>query len=60
MKNLAAISEEEGSAHGGSAYPQVMIAPNKFSMDGNEGDLTSWKKFGMWYSNLAKGFDQSN
>ena len=55
VKNLSAISEEVGSGHGGSAYPQVMIAPNKFSMDGNEGDLTSWKNFGMWYSNLAKG-----
>ena len=24
-------------------------------MDGNEGDLTSWKNFGNWYLNLSKG-----
>ncbi len=55
VKNHEAIAWEEGASTGGSAYPQVMIAPNKFSMDGNEGDLTSWKNFGMWLSNLYKG-----
>jgi hypothetical protein len=55
VKNLAAISKEEGAATGASAYPEIMIAPNKFSMDGNEGDLTSWKNFGNWYLNLSKG-----
>ena len=55
VKNLTAINKEEGAASRGSAYPQVLIAPNKFSMDGNEGDLTSWKSFGSWYSNLARG-----
>ena len=24
-------------------------------MDGNDGDLTSWKNFGNWYYNLCKG-----
>ncbi|MGH2646040.1 MAG: DUF3857 domain-containing protein, partial [Ginsengibacter sp.] len=55
VKNLAAISEEEGVAGSNSTYPQISIAPNKFSMDGNEGDLTNWKNFGSWYLNLAKG-----
>ncbi|MEP6951182.1 MAG: DUF3857 domain-containing protein [Ginsengibacter sp.] len=55
VKNLTAIPKEEGAAAGGSIYPQVMIAPNKFSMDGHEGDLTSWKNFGNWYLNLSNG-----
>jgi hypothetical protein len=55
VKNLNAIYKEEGSATYGRAYPQVLIAPNKFSMDGNDGDLTSWKNFGKWYYNLCQG-----
>ncbi|MEO6221532.1 MAG: DUF3857 domain-containing protein, partial [Ginsengibacter sp.] len=55
VKNLTAISKEAGSVRGYSNYPQVMISPNKFSMDGNEGDLTSWKNFGSWYADLSKG-----
>lgn len=54
VKNLAAITKEKGSSRGYSNYAQVMISPTKFSMDGNEGDLTSWKNFGSWYSNLSK------
>ena len=55
VKSLSAINKEDGAATGGTAYPQIMIAPNKFSMDGNEGDLTSWKTFGAWLYNLYKG-----
>lgn len=54
VKNLAAIDYEEGAARGGAGYPQVMMAPNKFSMDGYDGDLSSWKNFGLWYGNLAR------
>ncbi len=57
VKNLAAIPEEKGTARSYSVYPTVLIAPNKFSMDDNEGDLTSWKAFGNWYRNLAKNAD---
>lgn len=55
VKNFEAIPKEEGGAEGYSNYPRILLAPNKFSMDGNEGDLTSWKNFGSWYSNLSKG-----
>ena len=53
VKNLAATHYEQGAARGGSGYPQVVMAPNKFSMDGHDGDLSSWKNFGLWYGNLA-------
>ncbi len=55
VKNLAAFSKEDGAPGGYGNYPQVLISPNKFSMDGNEGDFTTWKNFGSWYFNLAKG-----
>jgi Domain of Unknown Function with PDB structure (DUF3857) len=55
VKNLPAIPKEEGTANDYSIYPQILLAPNKFSMDGNDGDLTSWKNFGSWYYNLCKG-----
>lgn len=54
VKNFQPLVFEEGSARGGAGYPQVMMAPNKFSMDGYDGDLSSWKNFGMWYVSLTK------
>lgn len=52
VKNLTAFKDEQGGNN--SSFPEIMIAPNKFSMDGNEGDFTSWKNFGAWYYNLCK------
>jgi Domain of Unknown Function with PDB structure (DUF3857)/Transglutaminase-like superfamily len=57
VKNLRAIPYERGATKDAGNYPQVMIAPNKFSMDGNVGDLSSWKNFGSWYSQLLIGTD---
>jgi hypothetical protein len=54
VENLPAFAKEEGSAGDYSNFPQVLLAPNKFSMDGNDGDLTSWKNYGAWYYNLCK------
>ena len=55
VKSRPAFAKEEGAAGDQSNLPQVLLAPNKFSMDGNEGDLTSWKNFGSWYYNLCQG-----
>ena len=55
IKNFHAIIKEEGAANRGSNDPKIMMAPNKFSMDGNEGDLTNWKNLGSWAFNLCKG-----
>lgn len=35
--------------------PLVLIAPNKFSKHGYEGDMTTWKSFGAWNQKLLKG-----
>jgi len=55
VKDMPAFEKEEGGAGDDSNLPQVLLAPNKFSMDGNDGDLTTWKNYGLWYYNLCKG-----
>jgi transglutaminase-like putative cysteine protease len=55
VKDLSAIPYEEGGANYQSSYPAVLLSPQKFSMDGYEGDLSSWKDFGEWYASLSKG-----
>jgi len=54
VKNLPAIRYEPESVSFESRYPSVLLAPNRFSLDGNEGDMTSWEKFGEWYASLTK------
>ena len=55
VKNLPAIPYEEGAVSYRNSYPAVLLSPNKFSMDGNDGNLSSWKNFGEWYAQLSKG-----
>ncbi|OQP40882.1 hypothetical protein A4H97_14835 [Niastella yeongjuensis] len=55
VKNLPAVKYEAGSV---SPYPYVMLAPNRFKFDAFEGDLSTWKGFGMWCANLWKGLDK--
>lgn len=54
-KDLPAVPYEEGEANYRNSYPAILLSPNKFSMDGNEGDLTTWKGLGTWYSLISKG-----
>lgn len=54
-KNILAIPYEEGSVSYENSYPAILVSPGKFSMDGNEGSLESWKTFGSWYAQLTKG-----
>ncbi len=54
VKNLPALENEEGTVSRESRYPEILLAPNKFELDGNEGDMSTWKNFGYWYGNLGK------
>jgi len=56
--SLPALEYEEGSVSGESRYPKILISPNKFELDGYEGDMSTWQNFGKWYGLLAK--DASN
>jgi hypothetical protein len=57
VKNLAPIEYEEGAVSAESRYPQVIMAPIHFSFYGLEGDLSSWKSFGLWRNSLYKDLD---
>jgi hypothetical protein len=57
VKNLAPFAYEEGTVSIENRYPSVLLAPNRFKMDDYEGDMSSWKNFGMWYASLKKGID---
>jgi len=54
VKNLPALEIEEGTADGRSYFPHVLLAPNKFELDGYEGDMSTWKSFGYWYGSLTR------
>lgn len=54
FNNIPALKDEEGSVSRESRYPKIIVAPNKFELDGYEGDMTSWENFGKWYGSLSK------
>jgi hypothetical protein len=56
VKNLSPIEYESGSIS--DAYPRIILAPNKFKLDDYEGDMSTWKNFGIWYNNVVKGTDK--
>src|SRR6185436_4664575 len=49
VKNLTPIEYESGAVEFSERFPSVELAPNKFSFYGNNGDLSSWKNYGLWY-----------
>ncbi len=57
VSNLEPIVYEEGAVSFESRYPAILIAPTKFQIDDYEGDMSSWKNFGIWYKQLRKGTD---
>ena len=57
VNNLAPFEFEESAVSYENRYPSILLAPNKFKMDDYEGDMTSWKSFGLWYASLKKGID---
>jgi transglutaminase-like putative cysteine protease len=53
FNQLKAIKFESGSVGRRSRYPKILLAPNKFELDGNPGEMSSWKSFGDWYRQLG-------
>lgn len=52
LNNLPAFKLEK---HSGAPYaylPMILIAPNKFQLDEYDGDMTSWKNYGLWINDL--------
>lgn len=54
IKNLPALEYEEGSVSFENRYPNILLCPNKFEMDGYEGDMSTWQNYGKWIETLGK------
>lgn len=58
LKNLEPVELEYASPSWDYIVPSVYTAPNKFELDGYEGDMSTWENFGKFFSMLNKGRDQ--
>ncbi len=52
QNNLSAFKIEKHSGASDKYLPQILLAPNKFQLDEYNGDMTSWKNFGLWLGDL--------
>jgi len=52
LNNLKAYKLEKRSGSSISYEPTVLVAPNKFQLDEYDGDMTSWKNYGIWINDL--------
>jgi transglutaminase-like putative cysteine protease len=52
VKNLTSIKVERNSGLADKYLPLVLLGPTKFQLDQYEGDMSSWKSFGEWYSRV--------
>ncbi|MGC4130461.1 MAG: DUF3857 domain-containing protein [Bergeyella sp.] len=56
---IPAVKEENYAPAFDFLVPKVEFSPEKFSLEGSKGDLTSWNDFGKWYySNLLTPVSQ--
>ncbi len=52
QNSLPAFKLEKHSGSSEGYLPTVLIAPNKFQLDEYDGDMTSWKNYGLWINDL--------
>jgi hypothetical protein len=52
LKAQPAINLEKHSGQFDNYLPIVLMAPNKFQLDEYDGDMTSWKNYGIWINDL--------
>ncbi len=57
VNNLEPVKREFRGTSIGEKTPGVMIAPSNFSMEGYDGNMTTWSNFGEWIAKLNKGRD---
>lgn len=51
-KGQPAFNIEKHSGQPENYLPLVLLAPNKFQLDEYDGDMTSWKNYGIWINDL--------
>jgi len=52
LKGQPAFNVEKRSGQPDNYLPLVLVAPNKFQLDEYDGDMTSWKNYGLWINDL--------
>ena len=52
IKGQPAFKLEKHSGQFDNYLPVVLLAPNKFQLDEYDGDMTSWKNYGIWINDL--------
>ncbi len=52
LKGQPAFNLEKHSGQFDNYLPIVLLAPNKFQLDEYDGDMTSWKNYGIWINDL--------
>ncbi len=55
--NLTGLSYEPYSPPWPERVPTLIVAPNKFEIEGHAGDMSSWGAFAAWYYRLGEGRD---
>jgi hypothetical protein len=61
IDNSVAIKYEESCPSFINIMPWLMVASNKFHLEGEDGSANNWKEFGKWrYDNLYNGKDKIN
>ena len=57
VSSMLPVRYEQNAVNYGNRYPSILLAPNRFELDNYQGELTSWKNFGLWYNHLLVGTD---
>jgi Domain of Unknown Function with PDB structure (DUF3857)/Transglutaminase-like superfamily len=57
VTNQPPFGGESGTASVADLLPQVKIAPTRFEMDDQPGDMSSWEMLGKWHWELNQGTD---
>jgi hypothetical protein len=60
MQNLTAIEREPFSSSAYDYFPSVILAPDKFEIEGYTGNCSTWEAFGKWSLDLLKDRDNLN
>ncbi|MBV6441575.1 MAG: DUF3857 domain-containing protein [Haliscomenobacteraceae bacterium CHB4] len=58
VENLPAVKQEPYAPSAYEILPQVLLSPSVFKADGYTGSMASWKEFGQFQYELAKGRDE--
>lgn len=55
LDSLKAIEIERFNPDFGEIVPYIYFAPTAFTYDGSQGEMDTWKNFGIWQKNLLVG-----